>query len=211
MLTEDHAVAMLGNQLSINNQVAPDWLQSEHPYLRAIVIEGTKTQWYRLLSSNKTPLQLELATIWGLLLSATLVRCAGNLPLAVRKLMDYPEKTIVEFDGRNYVLRDLDAISKYELLVGMAASRRICLALFAALMADCNLGWPELYSLYIGQTVLNFFRTDNGLREGGYQRYWAGRADVDHLVDIIRALDYQDPEFKTHIYVQLSGRFAHRD
>ncbi|MGB1748130.1 MAG: hypothetical protein ACPHGW_11420, partial [Pseudohongiellaceae bacterium] len=51
--------------------------------------------------------------------------------------------------------------------------------------------------------VLNFFRQDNGYKEGTYRKLWSGREDNEVLVDILQSLDASQPDFKGAIYASL--------
>jgi hypothetical protein len=63
-------------------------------------------------------------------------------------------------------------------------------------MEDCQLTWAQLYEQYIGKNVLNFFRQDNGYKEGTYQKEWDGREDNEYLVKIMNDLNANDPEYQ---------------
>ena len=56
-------------------------------------------------------------------------------------------------------------------------------------MTDCQLNRTELFRQYVGKNVLNFFRQDNGYKEGTYRKFWSGREDNEVLVDILQSLD----------------------
>ena len=95
-------------------------------------------------------------------------------------------------------------MSKLELLIGLSAARRIELAVFAAIMVDCEMDWTELYCQYVGKNVLNFFRQDHGYKEGNYQKIWQGREDNEYLVEIMAELDPGEATFKDSVYSELT-------
>ncbi|MES2604783.1 MAG: dUTP diphosphatase, partial [Pseudomonadota bacterium] len=114
----------------------------------------------------------------------------------------------VQFDGITYQIGQLDLIGKLELNIGLAAARRISLPLFAALLHDCEMDWNELYCQYVGKNVLNFFRQDNGYKQGTYRKEWGGREDNEHLVEIMQQLDSSSADFQHQLYNNLKARYS---
>ncbi len=55
--------------------------------------------------------------------------------------------------------------------------------------------------------MLNFFRQDNGYKEGTYIKVWEGREDNEHLVEVMDALDLTKPEFSDLVYEGLRSRY----
>ena len=68
--------------------------------------------------------------------------------------------------------------------------------------------WKELFCQYVGKNVLNFFRQDNGYKEGSYQKLWQGREDNEHLVEIMGSLDSEHPEYQHQLYALLQDRYG---
>jgi len=116
--------------------------------------------------------------------------------------------TQLHFDDSDYRLAEMDLLSKLELLIGLSAARRIELAVFASIMADCQLDWTELFRQYVGKNVLNMFRQDKGYKSGTYKKVWNGREDNEYLVDIIHTLDASSADFKQAIYAALDAAYA---
>ncbi len=81
------------------------------------------------------------------------------------------------FDGTYYKFSDMDTIHRMELLIGLSVSRRVSIPLFATLIADAGMDWNALYKSYVGKNVLNFFRQDNGYKDGTYIKIWEGHED----------------------------------
>ena len=65
----------------------------------------------------------------------------------------------------------------------------------------------DLYRAYVGKNVLNFFRQDNGYKQGHYQKHWQGREDNEHLIELLDGLDSSDPGFEKAIYDALYNRY----
>ncbi len=217
MLTKEQATTMLGLQASMNSKVDPDWVQSRYPYLRAVAIEGAEAiehhgwKWWKKQDKDLPQLQMELIDIWHFLLSELLLRSAseGNDALTdlLADLQSAQSTTHIQFDGQPYELSAIDLLGKLELLIALSAARRIELAVFAAIIADCDMDWTELFRQYVGKNVLNMFRQDNGYKTGAYNKVWHGREDNEHLVDIIHQLDAKAADFKDQIYTALSAAY----
>ena len=74
-------------------------------------------------------------------------------------------------------------------------------------MLAAGLDFDNLYSAYVGKNVLNFFRQDNGYKDGTYVKNWAGREDNEHLVDLVAPLDKGAADFADQVYQALEGRY----
>ena len=104
-------------------------------------------------------------------------------------------------------LGSLDLVAKLELLIGTSVSRRIELGLFEAIMSDCAMTWDNLFRHYVGKNVLNFFRQDNGYKQGTYKKIWQGKEDNEHLVEVLDLLDAQEDQFQENLYSALTERY----
>jgi hypothetical protein len=80
--------------------------------------------------------------------------------------------------------------------------------LFHALMRACDLSADALYRHYVGKNVLNFFRQDNGYKDGTYVKEWQGREDNEHLSELLESLDATTPNFPEAVYEALASRYA---
>lgn len=213
MLSKEQATAMLRLQSGMNAKVDPDWIAAKYPYLRAVVIEGSEAiehhgwKWWKKQEMDLAQLQMELIDIWHFILSEILLQNYGNESRALSELLKglqgSKEQSVVEFDSRQYILRSLDLVHKLELLIALSATRRIELAVFEAIMADCDMDWTMLYCQYVGKNVLNFFRQDHGYKQGNYQKVWNGREDNEYLVEVMQTLNPADPEYQDKLYASL--------
>ena len=214
MLSDDQISSMLRMQQSMNSKVDPSWRQARYPYLRAVVIEGAEAiehhgwKWWKKQELDLSQLQMELIDIWHFVLSEMLLRNDDGGDIKAREALQTAISNIsatheLEFDGSTYRLADLSLLDKIELLIGLSAARRIEIAVFASIMTDCQLSWTELFRQYVGKNVLNFFRQDNGYKDGTYRKLWGDREDNEVLVDIIHLLDANQPDFKHAIYAAL--------
>jgi len=208
---------MLSLQAEMNSKVDSDWIAARYPYLRAVVIEGAEAiehhgwKWWKKQDKELSQLQMELIDIWHFILSELLLSNEGDQSASLEQLLNALQQVQnqkeINFDNRQYYLGQLDLISKLELLIAVSVTRRIELALFEAIMKDCELGWTELYCQYVGKNVLNLFRQDHGYKLGTYQKIWNGREDNEYLVQILETLDPTDPAFKENIYSSLSKHY----
>ena len=178
------------------------------PYPTLFRSEHHGWKWWKQQDKDLPQLQMELIDIWHFILSEILLANAGDESASKQQLTQLltasQQQTGVEFDGRQIELQQLDLVSKLELLIGLAAVRRIEIAVFAAIMVDCEMEWTELYCQYVGKNVLNFFRQDHGYKEGSYQKIWRGREDNEYLVEIMAGLDPVEPGFKDSVYAELT-------
>lgn len=216
-LISTQALVMLDLQAKMNSKVAPNWLEVRFPYLRAVVIEAAEAiehhgwKWWKKQDCDMPQLQMEIVDIWHFLLSELLIETQGDQSAAIARLLEVNVQSTdavdLVFDGRAYCLAEMDLLGKLELLIGISAARRIELHLFKAIMLDCDMDWDALFKQYVSKNVLNFFRQDNGYREGNYQKIWQGKEDNEHLVEIMIMLDSQDPTYPESLYSMLTERY----
>ena len=217
MIDKQTAISMLSLQAQMNAKVNPNWLAAGYPFLRAVVIEGSEAiehhgwKWWKAQKKDLEQLQMEMVDIWHFMLSAIVLSNDGHIEAAANELEKHSTSldSIVLFDDQTYEIATLDTVSKLELLIGLSVSRRINIALFAALLVDCEMSWDNLYRQYVGKNVLNFFRQDNGYKEGTYRKIWDGREDNEHLVEILAEIDCPGPELRDHIYIKLTQRYGY--
>ena len=215
MLTNAQASTMFALQASMNAKIDPDWLKSRYPYLLAVVIEGAEAiehhgwKWWKKQDKDVAQLQMELIDIWHFMLSEMLLRNNADESSAVAQLLNELSncEDTLHFDGKTYHLAKLELLEKIELLIGLSAARRIEVALFASIIADCQLDWNMLFAQYVGKNVLNMFRQDHGYKEGSYAKEWDGREDNEHLVEVLASLDPALPDFKDILYQELKTRY----
>lgn len=220
-LSRDKLLAMLEMQAAMNAKVNPDWLTAGYPFLRAVVIEGAEAiehmgwKWWKKQTRDVAQLQMELVDIWHFALSHCLTQTRGEEHAAAKFLVtEYQLRNLgdassscIAFSDRVYNLSDMDELSRMELLIGLAVARRFHIELFGTLLADAGMTWDTLYTSYIGKNVLNFFRQDNGYKQGTYLKIWAGREDNEHLTEILLTTDQTAPDFKDQVYQRLAARY----
>jgi hypothetical protein len=67
--------------------------------------------------------------------------------------------------------------------------------------------FDQLYRIYVGKNVLNFFRQDHGYKDGSYIKVWDGREDNEHLAELLTTLDSNSTSFRDEVYKGLKGRY----
>ncbi|MES3006373.1 MAG: dUTP diphosphatase [Pseudomonadota bacterium] len=216
-IPRNQAQIMLDMQAKMNSKICADWVQQSFPYLRAVIIEGAEAiehhgwKWWKKQHCDTAQLQMEIVDIWHFILSAILLKSGNDHNQALELLLSINikenQRNKIDFDGMTYEFSSLDLVAKLELLIGVSVSRRIELALFTALLHDCNMNWEELFEQYVGKNVLNFFRQDHGYKEGTYLKVWCGKEDNEHLVEIMKNLDPQDSSYPEDLYQLLESRY----
>jgi len=217
MLSLPQAQAMLSLQSKMNSKVDPDWLSAKYPYLRAVVVEGAEAiehhgwKWWKQQARDLPQLQMEMIDIWHFILSELLLITEGDESRAAEFLMQEIAKSAqissINFDNKQYRIKDMELIGNMELLIGLSVARRIEIALFDELIKGCELGWDELFRQYVSKNVLNFFRQDHGYKEGTYEKIWDAKEDNEHLVEIMQELDAGLPSYQDQLYAQLKSRY----
>lgn len=214
MLKENQTKIMLGLQAKMNEKVNPQWVEAAYPYLRAVVVEGAEAmehhgwKWWKKQECDLEQLQMELVDIWHFTLSHILLKHQGNEEAAFIELISLcNQDNKVEFDNKTYHFSSLDTLQKLELTVGLACAERISVPLFQALLTDCHMDWNDLFCQYVGKNVLNFFRQDNGYKEGTYEKVWDGKEDNEHLVEVMAELDSDHADFQHTLYESLKDRY----
>ena len=78
---------------------------------------------------------------------------------------------------------------------------------FLGLMAASDLSFEQLYRMYVGKNVLNFFRQDHGYKDGSYIKIWDDREDNEHLSDLLVRLDSNQTDFADAVYQGLAAAY----
>ena len=78
---------------------------------------------------------------------------------------------------------------------------------FANIMALLEMDFDQLYRMYVGKNVLNFFRQDHGYKDGSYIKVWNDREDNEHLAELLGELDSSRDSFRDDVYQGLARRY----
>lgn len=215
MLNAQQLATMLSLQDKMNAKVNPDWLNAGYGYLRAAMVESVEAiehhgwKWWKAQHKDLPQLQMELVDIWHFALSACIIDANGDVDASAKIIAAElaSGQTVVAFDNQNYDATQQSLLDNLELMTGLCAAKRFSVPLFMHIVEQCDMSVDELYRQYVGKNVLNFFRQDNGYKEGTYVKQWSGREDNEHLVEVMNALDLSKPEFSDLVYQGLQARY----
>lgn len=197
-------LTMLDLQDKMNTKVHPNWREQGYEWYRAAWIECAELmdhagyKWWKHAESDIEQIQLEVVDIWHFGMSALLVGNEDTEALA------------------GIIVADLNATSdaNLSLLEASEALASACITsesfstpAFLNLMRASDLTFDQLYRMYVGKNVLNFFRQDHGYKDGSYVKVWNGREDNEHLSDILNGLDARDENFADAVYRGLNDRY----
>ncbi len=197
-------VNMLAMQDRMNTRVHEQWVEQNFEWYRAIWIECGELvehygyKWWKKQEPDMEQVRLEVIDIWHFGLSA-LFRDGKSIEQIAADI----EAELSGFSQKNLDVREAtEALAQHSL-----KTRGFSPALFWELMLAAGLDFDSLYSAYVGKNVLNFFRQDNGYKDGTYVKTWAGREDNEHLVDLVAPLDKGAADFADQVYQALEGRY----
>ena len=196
---------MLELQNSMNTKVNANWQQQGFEFYRAIWVECAELldhygwKWWKKQSPDTEQVALELIDIWHFGLSI-LLQGGANQDDLVAKIQN---ELSIETNEQDFRL-DLE-----KFVAATLNDRQFHISLFGRLMAGIDMSFDQLYRGYVGKNVLNFFRQDNGYKDGSYRKHWHdGREDNEHLVDAVQTLDATKLEFKEELYAELRKRYS---
>ena len=215
MLSAQQLATMLSLQDKMNAKVNPDWLNAGYGYLRAAMVESVEAiehhgwKWWKAQQKALPQLQMELVDIWHFALSACIIDFKGDISASAESIAAElaASNLNVTFDNTNYDVANQSLLDNLELMTGLCAAKRFSVPLFMHIVAQCEMSPDELYRQYVGKNVLNFFRQDNGYKEGTYIKLWGGREDNEHLVEVMNSLDLSKPNFSDLVYQGLQQRY----
>lgn len=196
-------LSMLELQDAMNKKVHPDWVAQNFEWYRAIWIECAELmdhhgwKWWKHQKPDLEQIKLELVDIWHFGLSILIARQGVNA------------ETAAEIDGLfakpgtfDDLLNGIEAFASETL-----AQRDFAVSMFAGLSQLVGMSLDDLYRTYVGKNVLNFFRQDNGYKDGTYIKVWGGKEDNEHLVELVAELDSEQADFQNSLYARLEQRY----
>ena len=194
---------MLDLQDRMNTKVHPEWRQQGFEWYRAAWIECAELmdqagyKWWKHADPDMEQIQLEVVDIWHFGMSAMICRSGSLDDLAAQIAEDLSAKP------RESSLLEATEILAESCITTQSFSTRA----FLGLMAASDLSFEQLYRMYVGKNVLNFFRQDHGYKDGSYIKIWAGREDNEHLSDLLARLDPNQTDFADAVYLGLSEAY----
>jgi len=195
-------------QDKLNGAINPDWINdASQDWHCAVLVEGAEMvdhygwKWWKHQVPDIEQVQLELVDIWHFLMSA--------------QLREYPELSQEEALDKSVEIwnealsepaEKFDFLPLAKALVGQAAVSKIAYVEFNQLMASVDFSFADLYKWYIGKNVLNYFRQDNGYKDGSYIKVWNGREDNEYLADALKS-HACDEQLGDNIYQSLKSAY----
>lgn len=194
---------MLEMQDAMNARVNPNWREANNAWYRAIWTECAEMldhygwKWWKHQQPDLDQVRLELVDILHFAMSDYLLKSNNNDEVA--------ERIINEFSDPGSIADIPEAIEV--MAQSTIAQRSMRFSDFANMMQLIEMDFDQLYRLYVGKNVLNFFRQDNGYKDGSYIKIWEGREDNEHLSELLTSLDSESAGFKTEVYQGLQSRY----
>ena len=197
MFTHNQIRTMLRLQDQINTKIDPHWMDYQHPYMRAVIVEAAEAmehygwKWWKNQNRDIAQVQMELVDIWHFILSEILLNTQGDIETAALLLdSDLSEnQQVFTLDNCEFHLDTMDFVEKLELMIGLAVLDDFSVSLVNSLMVDCQFSWNDMFTAYVGKNVLNMFRQDHGYKDGSYIKIWHGREDNEYLTDILQSVN----------------------
>ncbi len=197
-------INMLIMQDRMNSRVHEHWVEQNFEWYRAAwiecgeLIEHYGYKWWKKQNVDIEQVRLEIIDIWHFGLSALF-----HDGKSIEQIAIDIEAEVSEFEAVGLGVRDAtEALALHSL-----QTRSFSPSCFWELMLSAGLDFDSLYSAYVGKNVLNFFRQDNGYKEGSYVKNWAGREDNEHLVELVAPLDKSADDFADQVYRALENRY----
>ena len=194
---------MLEMQHAMNTKVHEKWFEQNYEWYRAIWIECAEMlehhgwKWWKHQQPDVEQVKMELVDIFHFGLSS---RIDGELSfdeiaeelageMLEPQLKDDFKQTLEVLAGQAVLYQHFDGTS------------------FAGCMQQIEMPFEELFKSYVGKNTLNFFRQDNGYKDGTYIKEWNGREDNEILVEILDSLDPTQEDFKHQVYQGLADNY----
>lgn len=197
-------INMLQMQDRMNTRVHENWTEQGFAWYRAAWVECGELidhygyKWWKKQAPDMEQVRLEVIDIWHFGLSALFVGDKQIETIAGEIIDDLKSNPPVELDVRE---------ATEQLALDCLQRRSFSPSHFWNLMLASGLDFSTLYTAYVGKNVLNFFRQDNGYKEGSYLKNWAGREDNEHLSEIVGGLDENADSFAEDVYAALEQRY----
>ncbi len=198
-----HLATMLEMQDAMNKKVHADWFDKNFEWYRAIWIECAEMldhygwKWWKHQSPDLEQVKLELVDIFHFGLSCR-INGKDDYQTIAQQLAD---EMAQPKQGESFK-------DTLEMLAASALNTHgFDAPAFTGCMWQINMTFAELFRTYVGKNTLNFFRQDNGYKDGTYIKNWHGKEDNEHLFEVLNELDINHPEFRELVYQGLTARY----
>jgi len=196
-------LVMLEMQDAMNSRVNPAWRQADNAWYRAIWTECAEMldhygwKWWKHQQPDLEQVQLELVDIMHFAMSDYLLQDADNAAVAARI-----EAELAAPRQCQDIRAAIEVMAQTTI-----AQQSMHFSDFANIMALIEMDFDQLYRMYVGKNVLNFFRQDHGYKDGSYIKIWDSREDNEHLVEVLASLDSGNANFREDVYRRLQQRY----
>ena len=196
-------LVMLDMQDAMNSRVNANWRQANNAWYRAIWTECAEMldhygwKWWKHQQPELDQVRLELVDIFHFAMSNYMLGQSDNNAVAERIIEELT-------DARNQ--RDI-RVAIETMAQTTIANQSMHFSDFANVMNLIEMDFGDLYRMYVGKNVLNFFRQDHGYKDGSYIKVWQSKEDNEHLAELLGELDSEAIDFKDMVYAGLEARY----
>ena len=200
---QNKLLIMLELQDAMNARVNSAWREANNEWYRAIWTESAEMldhygwKWWKHQQPDLDQVRLELVDIFHFAMSDYLLQSDDNSAVASRILQEM---------GNPGSIADI-RLAIESMAQSTIANKSMHFSIFGNIMQLIEMDFDQLYRMYVGKNVLNFFRQDHGYKEGSYIKVWQGREDNEHLAELLTLLDSESTDFKNEVYQQLQARY----
>lgn len=200
---KEKILTMLELQDAMNSKVNPAWRDAGSEWYRAIWTECAEMldhygwKWWKHQQPDMEQVKLEIVDIWHFAMSDLLLRGSSVESVALQI-----EQELAQVAPAGDIRQAIESLALVTLQTQSAHVTE-----FASLMQAADLSFDELFRMYVGKNVLNFFRQDHGYKDGSYIKVWHGREDNEHLAEILASLNVDEAGFADKVYQQLAAAY----
>ncbi|MGJ8693812.1 MAG: dUTP diphosphatase [Thalassotalea sp.] len=194
---------MLSMQDAMNSKVSETWRENNYQWYRAIWVECAEMldhhgwKWWKHQEIDVPQVQLELVDIFHFGLSLRLMT-GQSVDTIARSLAIEISKASAETDFK---------IALEKLASSAVTDKAFNGQAFTDCMHLMNMDLDELFRQYVGKNTLNFFRQDNGYKDGSYLKIWHGEEDNEVLAKVVTQLDSSAADFQKQVYQALAAKY----
>lgn len=206
MLKFEQLTEMVSMQEQLEIRIdGPDWRTKGHNYNLCIHMECAEIidhvgwkHWKNIgAEPNWDAIAMELIDVWHFFLAHNLQQ-HGDVELLFENILRAEE------DSQD---QEADLITcALGMGYAMITQNIFPIQNFTIAMQHASMTWDDLYKMYVGKNVLNWFRQDNGYKEGLYLKNWGGHEDNEHLLEITNNLG--DNFSSVELIKALTARYA---
>ncbi len=200
---KNQLLIMLELQDAMNSRVNPAWREANNEWYRAIWTECAEMldhygwKWWKHQQPDLDQVRLELVDIMHFAMSDYLLQ-ESDINLVADRIIGE-----LSVPGQDSNIRSaIETMAQSTI-----ASQSMHFSNFSNIMVLIDMDFDQLYRLYVGKNVLNFFRQDHGYKDGSYIKVWNDREDNEHLAELLSELDSGIASFQQDVYRRLEDRY----